>query len=117
MKFAYLEYICVIVFLASPIILLLINRKIKLSGIKIIILEGIISWLIIVALLYFKNQHLNYELGILNGKITPEIQNEIDSDGAQNVFGLYFGWLYGIVYLIPWIIIIKIFNKIRKKNL
>ena len=44
-----------------------------------------------------------------------ELMDEFGADGAKLVFALFFGWLYGCVYLLPWLLIYQTLKLLQRR--
>ena len=97
-----LYYISLAAFLALPA-LLLTARFVAPSGAPwraVIALLMLGSWLSVNSAVYFLFEHL---ADLVRGQVNPsqELLDRWQSDGAARVFALIFGWLYGLLYAVP----------------
>jgi hypothetical protein len=73
----------------------------------LVILAAVLGWLFSNSAVYFYYENLSDRLAAAGG-VNGAPQDLIDrwqSDGAKRVFAYLFGWLYGLVYLVPWLVI------------
>jgi hypothetical protein len=104
-----------IFFLTPPIILGLkfFGGK-RVSWWLIFMIISAIGWLSINATVYFYFEHLTDLLTRSPNNFA--LQNEWQNDGAMRVFALLFGWLYGLIYSLPWLIIYWILRGIQNPS-
>lgn len=63
------------------------------------------GWVLVNGAIHFYYAHLDGLL-LSYGEHPPEdLIARRSNDGAKLVFGLYLGWLYGLVYSVPWLLI------------
>ena len=114
----YLVYILSwIGFLILPGFLLLIrllNEKI-MPWWLLIFLVLIFSWVLINSTVYFYYGYL-YDLIESTSDPSQELLDEFGADGAKLSFALFFGWLYGCVYLLPWLLVYQALKLLRRKQ-
>mgnify|MGYP001437164246 FL=1 len=114
----YLVYILSwIGFLILPGFLLLIrllNEKI-MPWWLLIFLVLIFSWVLINSTVYFYYGYL-YDLIESTSDPSQELLDEFGAGGAKLVFALFFGWLYGCVYLLPWLLVYQALKLLRRKQ-
>ncbi len=61
------------------------------------------GWLLVNSTVYFNFEYLN---DVIDAHPNPpeELYRRASSDGAKRVFALFFGWLYGPVYSVPFFV-------------
>ena len=89
-----------ILFIATPVLLLILrlrNPK-KFKWWIILLLTSVCSWLYTNIAVHSYHEHLST---LINSQTNPapELVERWASDGGKIVFALFFGWLYGLVYL------------------
>src|SRR5262247_1339828 len=75
------------------------------------ILAALCGWVFSNLSVFFYYEHL-YDLVIEAGgvEVAPaDLVDDWQADGAKRVFAFLFGWLYGLVYLIPWLFVYGLF--------
>ena len=81
-----------------------------------ILMVAILGWGLANAMVYFHYAHLK---DIIDGHGDDPPQRLLDawsSDGAKRVFALFFGWLYGLVYSVPFVCIYAIIAHSRRMS-
>ena len=81
----------------------------------LIFLVLIFSWVLINSTVYFYYGYL-YDLIESTSAPSQELLDEFGADGAKFVFALFFGWLYGCVYLLPWLLVYQALKLLRRKQ-
>jgi len=73
----------------------------------LICLSALLGWALSNLAAYFYYRHLDDLLAATGGvDVAPEeLVDAWQSDGAKRTFALLFGWLYGLIYLAPWLAI------------
>ncbi len=71
------------------------------------------SWFSINGVVFFHFEHLADRVGQYHGQPPQELLDQLTDDGAIRVFSLFFGYIYGYIYLTPWLGIYGIANCIR----
>lgn len=71
------------------------------------------SWLLTNATVFFYYEHLG---ALMHSQENPpqELIDRWAADGAKRVFALFFGWLYGLLYSVPFLFIYLAAHFIRK---
>jgi len=81
----------------------------------LLLLIAFLSWIFVNSTVYFYFEYLG---DLINTYEQPP-QNLIErweNDGGKRVFALAFGWAYGLIYSLPWLMIYGIINLIKKWN-
>ena|SRR5262245_56400687 len=73
----------------------------------LICLSALLGWGLSNLAAYFYYRLLDDLLAAAGGAdaAPPELVDAWQSDGAKRAFALLFGWLYGLIYLTPWLAI------------
>jgi len=108
--------IFVLFFLILPVVFLLIRlyRKKNMPWWGLFLLISVCGWFCVNAAVYFKFEHLAWQVSQYDGDPPPELLREFTSDGAQRVFARLFGWLYGLIYSLPWLMIYAVYVLARR---
>ena len=87
----------------------------KLPWWLVLLIIPIGSWLLANATVYFYYDHLG---DLIQSQEYPseELVDRWAADGAKRVFALFFGWLYGIIYSVPYFFIYLTAYFIRRKK-
>jgi hypothetical protein len=99
--------ICLWGFLVLPAVLLCLRaaRPAFMRWWLLLVLVSIGGWILVNGAIHFYYAHLD-DLLLPYGDHPPkDLMERRSADGAKLVFGLFFGWLYGLIYLTPWILI------------
>ena len=100
-------------FLLAPIVVVTKSRQPKrLSWRAVVTIVGFGSWLLIVLSTNFYYWHLE-SLVLGNSEVDQSLLDRWANDGAKKTLTLFFGWLYGLVYLLPFLAIYSIVNKYK----
>jgi hypothetical protein len=100
-----LERAALLLFLVSPPILLGIRflRPRWLPWPVVLPLAVLLTWVAANVAVHFRFEALGDEL-LRHGDSPPrELVEQWASDGGKRMAALFFGWLYGVVYLVPWL--------------
>jgi hypothetical protein len=103
-------------FLALPAILLAIRffRPRLLPWWAMTLLVSFLGWGVINVTVYFHYQHLGDLIRGYGDNAPDALTDAWAADGAKRVFALYFGWIYGLVYSIPFLVLFGILWTIRR---
>src|SRR5262249_2228593 len=73
----------------------------------LICLSALLGWALSNLAAYFYYRHLDDLLAAAGGVdgAPQELVENWQSDGAKRAFAVLFGWLYGLIYLTPWLAI------------
>ena len=113
----YLIYMLSLIgFLVLPGLLLAIRllREKIMPWWLLILLVLILSWGLLNSGVHSYYEYL-FDLIESTPDPSQELLDEFGSDGAKLVFTLFFGWLYGCVYLVPWLLIYQILRFLQRK--
>ena len=80
------------------------------------ILAALLGWVFSNLAVFFYYEHLDdllAQAGGINGA-PEELIDEWQSDGAKRVFALLFGWLYGLIYLVPWLFVYCVYRMVQR---
>ena len=74
----------------------------------------ILSWVLTNSGVHFYYEYLS---DLIESTPDPsrELMDEFGADGAKLVFALFFGWLYGCVYLLPWLLIYQTLKLLQRR--
>ena len=81
----------------------------------VLVVVALGGWLLVNATVYFYYEHL----GVLVHSRENPLQELVDrwaTDGAKRVFALFFGWLYGFIYSVPYFLVYTLASFIRRKR-
>ena len=119
----YILYlICVWSFLLLPPLALVLKyvKKIPLTWLLFFIILPVFSWICTNGAVYFYYEHLGDVISQHGDNCPPELLDEWSADGAKHAVAFFFGWAYGIIYSVPWLILyllaVEIRSLIRKKE-
>jgi len=117
-KMNYLIYVLSwIGFLVLPVLLLsirLLYEKI-MPWWLLTLLVLILSWVLTNSGVHFYYEYLS---DLIESTPDPsrKLMGGFGADGAKLVFTLFFGWLYGCVYLLPWLLIYQILKLLQRRR-
>jgi uncharacterized membrane protein YhaH (DUF805 family) len=77
----------------------------------IVLLIALLGWCLVI-LGYISEQDRISEL--INQGRNDELPEGWDSDGASGLFAFFFGWLFALVYLLPWLAVYALAATVRK---
>lgn len=86
------------------------SRRLPWWGVFLLLAAG--GWLFANAAVYFYYEHLG-ALVADNPDAPPELLERWVGDGAKRVFALFFGWLHGLVYAIPFLLVYALATRAR----
>ena len=69
------------------------------------VLVAVGSWLLVNATVHFYYAHLDELLKPYGNHVPDALLRERCADGAKLIFALLFGWAYGLVYSVPWLLL------------
>jgi hypothetical protein len=94
-------------FLTLPPILLGVRlvRHDKMPWWIFLVLFAGVSWVLVNSAVYFHYAHLTEVLQSHVESPPADLLQRWSNDGAKRVFALLFGWLYGLIYLGPWLVV------------
>ncbi len=81
----------------------------------VLVLIAGVGWVIVNFTTYFYGQYVCDDLGVLNDAMEDR-PNACTDDGARNVFALLFGWLYGLLYAIPFFCMFVVALWLRRRR-
>ena len=107
-------------FLAVPVLLLAVRflRPRRMPWWLLTFLAGLLAWIFSNLAVYFYYERLDDLLaaaGGVNGA-PQELIDRWQSDGAKRVFAYMFGWLYGLIYLVPWLAVYALAVTVRRRR-
>jgi len=93
---------CLVVFAGLPPALLAWRwqRPQSLPWHRLLAITAISSWLLSNAAVFCYFEYLN-EIVEAQDDPLPELLDRLITDGPKRVFALFFGWAYGLAYLVP----------------
>jgi hypothetical protein len=108
--------VCLWGFLALPVILLSVRaaRPTLLRWWLLLILLSVFGWLLVNGAVHFYYAYLDDLLLSYGDHVPNDLLQRRAADGAKLVFALFFGWAYGLVYLIPWLLIYSVVQASRR---
>ena len=86
----------------------------KMSWWILLLLIAGVSWLFVNGAVYFFYEHLGDVLRSYGDSPPADTLQRWSNDGAKRVFALFFGWLYGLVYLVPWLVLYGVLQLTRR---
>ena len=97
-------------FLALPIILLIVRatRPRLMRWWLLIMLLSVVGWLLVNSTVHFYYAYLDDLLRPYGDHAPLDLLERRAADGAKLVFALFFGWAYGLIYFIPWVLLYTI---------
>lgn len=101
-----IHLICLWGFLALPGILLYLRvaRSAIIPWWLLAVILSLGGWVLVNGAIHFHYAHLDDLLRSAGDDPSEDMLARRSGDGSKVVFGLYFGWLYGILYSIPWLL-------------
>jgi hypothetical protein len=109
-----LSIFCLCIFLITPPLLLglkLLGQK-KIPWWLALLIISLVGWLSVNAAVYFGFEYLAKLL--TESPHNSVLAEKAQDDGAAQVFALLFGWLYALIYSIPWLIIFVLVRRLHK---
>lgn len=79
-------------------------------------LVALVAWLASNAFVHFYYEHLGDELQSYGDNPPSQLLERWANDGAKRVFAQFFGWAYGLVYLVPWLAFYGAFQLVRRRR-
>jgi hypothetical protein len=103
-------------FLSLPAILLGIRffRPRLMPWWALPLIVSLLGWGLVNATVFFYYEHLGEVIRDYGDNAPQELTDALVADGAKRVFALLFGWMYGLVYSVPFLIIYGAFCWIRR---
>lgn len=91
------------------------TRPGKMPWWLVLLVIAVGSWLLVNATVFFYYEHLG---ALIHSQENPpqELIDRWAADGAKRVFALFFGWLYGLLYSVPFLFMYLVAFWIRKKK-
>jgi hypothetical protein len=107
---------CLVLFLATAPALLVVRlaRPARMPWWLIGILAASLGWVLSNLAVYFYYEQLGALLAQAGGGAPQELIDEWQNDGAKRVFAFMFGWLYGLIYLAPWLVAYGVLQAVRR---
>lgn len=102
-----INLLCLTGFFILPVVLLGLRafRPYRMRWWLLLLLTAAGSWLLVNGALHFYYARLD-DLLRACGENPPEaLLRKRAADGGKLVFALLFGWAYGLVYLMPWLLL------------
>ncbi len=72
------------------------------------------AWCAVNAAVFFRFEALGDQLRADGDAPPRELLEQWANDGGQRAFALFFGWLYGLMYLVPWLVIFAVARRIQR---
>jgi hypothetical protein len=91
----------------------LVKRNNMSWWILLFLIAGV-SWVLVNGAVYFYHEYLGDILRAYSDDPPVELLQRWSNDGAKRAFALLFGWLYGLVYLMPWLVVYGVLQLIRR---
>ena len=81
----------------------------------IILLSGLLGWIWSHVAVSSYYEHLDTLLAQAGGveHAPKDLVDRWQVDGAKRSFAVLFGWLYELIYLVPWLVVYAILNALR----
>jgi hypothetical protein len=110
-----LYLVSLLAFLALPIILLIVRatRPRVMRWWLLIMLLSIVGWLLVNSTVHFYYAYLDDLLRSYGDQAPLSLLERRAADGAKLVFALFFGWAYGLIYFIPWVLFYAVIQASR----
>jgi hypothetical protein len=106
-------------FLVLPPLLLLVRflAPKRMPWLRLVLLVAFCGWVFSDLAVYFHYEILNEQLAAAGGvnSAPRDLIAQWQSDGAKRVFAYFSGWLYALIYLLPWLAAFFLAVAIRKK--
>jgi hypothetical protein len=107
-------------FLVLPPLLLLVRffAPRRMPWWLLVLLVAFFGWVFSNLAVYFHYEMLSDQLVAAGGmnEAPEELIDRWQSDGAKRVFAYFSGWLYALIYLLPWLAAYRLAVAIRKKS-
>jgi hypothetical protein len=81
-------------------------------GMAILVMMGL-GWILVNATVHLYGLYLEALVDSYRGDPPEELLTRFTTDGARNVFALFFGWLYGPIYFLPFALVYLIGRDLR----
>jgi hypothetical protein len=103
-------------FLSLPVILLSVRaaRPRFMRWWLLLILLSVVGWLLVYGTVHFYYAYLDDLLRPYGDNAPLELLERRSADGAKLVFALFFGWAYGLIYFIPWLLFYAVIQATRR---
>jgi hypothetical protein len=103
-------------FLTLPPIFLGVRlaRHDKMPWWMFLLLTAGVSWVLVNSAVHFHYAHLTQVLQSYGESPPADLLERWANDGAKKVFALLLGWLYGVVYLGPWLVVYYFLTSLRR---
>lgn len=92
-------------FLTLPIPLLAFRQLRHIPWWVVFLSMAVLGWLFVNAGVRFYYDYLGDLVAAYGDKPPLDLLDRWSADGAKLVFALFFGWLYALIYLLPWLVI------------
>ena len=76
------------------------------------VLVAVVGWLLVNATVCFYYAYFDELLKPYGNHVPDELLRERCADGAKMIFALLFGWAYGLVCSVPWLLVYGFFQGI-----
>jgi hypothetical protein len=102
-------------FLALPVVALGVRffRPRAMPWWAVALLLSVAGWILINATVYFYYDHL-FQVVTSHPDPPADLVDTLNADGAKRVFALFFGWLYGPIYSLPFFLVFGVASLARK---
>ena len=90
----------------------------RISWWLVVLLSAVLGWGLINLIVYFNQAH-TADLVLSAGgfdKAPPELLDQWARDSGPKAFAILFGWVSGLVYLLPWLLIYAIAHRVRLRR-
>ncbi len=113
---ALIHKVCLFSFLLLPALLLAVRflRPRWMPWWAIPLILALLGWVLVNATVHFYYESLNDLAKSYGDNVPPELMTRIANDGAKLAFALFFGWLYGLLYSLPFLALYFIAVWVRK---
>jgi hypothetical protein len=109
---------CIALFMAGAPLLLALRfaKPRRMPWWLLAVLAAALGWVLSNLAVHFYYQHLDDLIAESGGpnSAPKELLDAWQNDGAKRVFAYLFGWAYGLVYLMPWLVVYLLVNALRR---
>ena len=108
----------VALFLVAPPFLLAVRLLMptRMPWWLLAVLAAFLGWVFANLAVHFYYEHVDDLLAEAGGidNAPQQLVDQWQNDGAKLVFAYLFGWLYGLIYLLPWLVVYRLAIAARK---
>lgn len=104
----YVLYVLsILAFLTLPIPLLAFRLFHHIPWWVVFLSMAVLGWLFVNAGVLFFYDYLGDLLATYGDNPPQDLLDRWSADGAKFVFALFFGWLFALIYLLPWLVLYR----------